>query len=830
MRTSNKQTFQKSVLCLAISLAFTTNGYVFAEKAQSKVGGIEHIEVTGSRRVSTIQEASINITALDGDVMRDQNISQLSDVARWVPGLTVQDQGGRDSSPIIVRGLNTNSSGPVSDGGTVATYVGEVPIFVDMKIIDVKRVEVLIGPQGTLYGAGTLGGAIRYIPNKPILDETSGSIYGDLFNIAHSNDVGGEVGFVFNTPLIDDTLGLRITFNYLDEPGYVDYAYTVKEGGVSLPDPHWSNSGVVEQNIKRVNDVNSEQASTARVMLRWQPNDIIDSTLSYFYQQQEIGGRSIVHANSLSSSNPLSTFVGDYDSAYRYLEPAENEDSLISLEITADLGFAELTSATGFSKSETNGQRDQSDLLIRLDYSYEEFPAFSAFTRDEGESETITQEIRLVSTNNSALSWIVGGFYNKFNTSDSSKEFTPGFDQFAVDYWGGSQLRPDSLEYIAMSETEITESAFFGELSYQVTNKLSFTFGARFYQYDVKSSSASDLPLLNTIFGDYAPDEINLVKTDDSADDDGHLLKVNVSYQFNDDILAYATVSEGFRIGGSNPVPACTDEDIASDKQALCALPHEVLYTADTTTNYELGFKSAWYANQLHFNAAIFLVEWDDAQVGGATANGQLGITSNAGRAESKGIEISTRALLSQSVIAYATYAYTQVELIDDAPHLFGVPSSEYEFLEDNPDALHEDYHNNSFDAYAGDRLPGSPEQQFSIGLTYRTEVLDDKLLDVNYGLTYQSDIYSKVGLRDYGEKISGYALSNISARISGYEWSVTLYADNMFDKYAYTSVRENAGYIINGVTNGADIQRKYGHFLITPRKIGLRFDYMFDL
>lgn len=815
------QAFKKSVLCLAVSSAFTVNGYALAQEAESKVEGIERIEVTGSRRASTVQEAPMNITALDGDVMKDQNITQLSDVARWVPGLTVQDQGGRDSSPIIVRGLNTNSSGPDSDGGTVATYVGEIPLFVDMKVIDVERVEVLIGPQGTLYGAGTLGGAIRYLPNKPILDETSGSIYGDVFNIAHSDDTGGEAGFVFNTPLIDDTLGLRIAFNYLDEPGYVDYAYTVKEGGVSLPDPDWADSAAVDQNIKRVDDVNSEEATTARIMLRWQPNDIIDSTLSYFYQKQEVGGRSIVHANSLSDTNPLSTIIGDYDSAYRYLEPAENEDSLVTLEITADLGFAELTSATGFSKSETNGQRDQSDLLIRLDYSYEEFPAFSSFTREEDETDTFTQEIRIVSSNDSAVSWIIGGFYNKYEDDTISEEFTPGYSEYRIENgfsWEPNPVgvvRPDSLEYIQVTSSEITEKAIFGEVSYQATEQLSFTVGARFYEYEVKSGSAFDLPLLSTVLGDYTADEINIDLEEISADDDGNLFKFNVSYQFNDDILAYATVSEGFRIGGANGVPLCTDEDLNGGKQALCALPNEVQYTADTTTNYELGFKSTWFANQFHFNAALFLVEWNDAQVSGATANGQLPITSNAASAESKGVEISSRAMLSDSLIAYATYAYTQAELTDDAQYLFGVP---------------DDLNDTSFDAFSGDRLPGSPEQQVSIGLTYSTEILDDKLLDVNYGLTYQSDIYSKVGLRDFGEKLPGYALSNMSARVSGDEWSVTLYVDNMFDKYAYTSVRQNVGMITDGVTNGVDIQRNYGHFLLTPRKVGLRFDYMFDM
>mgnify|MGYP005989902181 CR=1 FL=1 len=375
-----------------------------------------------------------------------------------------------------------------------------------------------------------------------------------------------------------------------------------------------------------------------------------------------------------------------------------------------------------------------------------------------------------------------------------------------------------------MDEAKITESAIFGEISYQATEQLSFTVGARLYQYDVKAASAIDLPLFNTLFGYeddngvqqyYAPDEINLDLKSTDADDDGNLLKFNVSYQFSDDVLTYATISEGFRIGGTNGVAACPDNVDDLPNQVVCALPHEVIYSADTTTNYELGIKSTWFANKLHFNAALFLVEWDNAQVSGATTNGQQPITSNAGAAEAKGIEISTRAILSDNLTGYATYSYTKAELTEDAQYLFGVP---------------DDLENTSFDAFSGDRLPGSPEQQVSIGLKYSTEVLDDKLLDVNYGLTYQSDIYSKVGLRDYGEKLPGYALSNISARVSGDEWSVTLYVDNMFDKYAYTSVRHNVGIITEGVTNGVDIQRNYGHYLITPRKIGLRFDYMFDM
>ena len=139
------------------------------------------------------------------------------------------------------------------------------------------------------------------------------------------------------------------------------------------------------------------------------------------------------------------------------------------------------------------------------------------------------------------------------------------------------------------------------------------------------------------------------------------------------------------------------------------------------------------------------------------------------------------------------------------------------------------------YDGKDGDRLPGSPEQQFSLGATYSTELFDDTLLDINYGLTYQSDVYSKVGLRADGEALPGYALSNISARFSKDEWSVTLYMDNMFDKYAYSSVRRDKGDIglakypaMN--SNDASLQRNYGHYLITPRTAGVRFEYLFGL
>ena len=791
----------------ALSSAFLLPNTAFAQEQEAaKDKSLEVIEVTATRRSGSVQNAPLNITALDADIMKDQNISELADVARWVPGLTITDQGGRSGSPIIVRGLNTNSSGPSSDGGTVATYINEIPVAIDMRLVDVERVEVLIGPQGTLYGAGTLGGAIRYMLKEPELDFTSLEVFGNVSQTQESDSIGGEGGFIFNLPLIEDTLAVRASLNIYEDPGFIDYGYVVREPGVSLPDPDWTDSAAVNNNLKKVEDANGESTTTGRISVRFKPSETFEGTLNYFYQNQDSEGRSIVHYNTLSADNGLSDLIGEYESGYRYEEPREKENQLLSLELKADLGFAELVSATGISNFDADGQRDQTDLLIRLDYGYEEFPAFSSFTREIEEQDTFTQEIRLVSQNDSDINWIIGGFYNKIESDASSQEYTPGFGDFAVENFGADQSRPDQLEYYSIDRVEITESALFGEIGYQVTDKLDITVGARFYKYDVESESAVDFPLFNTLFGGAGPDDVTLNFEQNEASDNGSLFKFNAKYQFTNSVMGYATISEGFRIGGSNGLAPCPDPLPAN--QAGCGNPSEMLYDADTTTNYELGFKSTWLRSRLHFNAALFNIDWDDAQVAGATEVGQLPYLSNAGSANAKGIEISSRAILSDSFSVYSTYAYTKAELTSDAPFLFN---------SDGTDGAED-----------GDRLPGSSEHQFSMGVNYQTDVFNDKTLDINYGITAQSDVISRVGLRDNGETLPGYSLSNISAKLTADEWSATVYVDNVFNKYAVTSVRRSDADITSA--NRTDIQRNYGYFINRPLTVGIKFNYKFEI
>lgn len=820
--------FHISAVAGAVLAACSSQG-VFAQTVAVDEKQIEKVEVTATRRSGTLQEVPINISALTSDVLDQQNIEDLDGVARWVPGLTVTDQGGRNDSPIVVRGLNTNSSGPGSNGGTVATYFGDIPLFLNMRLVDVERVEVLIGPQGTLYGAGTLGGAIRYLPKKVDLEFMSGEVAGDVFSISESDALGGESRIVFNAPIVDGELAVRASLNYFNNPGFLDYNYVVKEGGVSLPDPDWSNEEEVNSNLRRVEDANGEDTLTGRIAVRWAPNDWFDSTLTYFYQKQDVEGRSITHYDALSNENPLSEVIGKYESAYRYEEPRKKEDELLSLEMSADLGFAELVSATGLSKFEAKGQRDQTDLLIRLDYSYEEFPAFSAYTEEVDEREVLTQELRLVSQTSGPLSWVVGGFYYDLESNGTSKEFVPNFDKFAIDVLGAQgEERPDALEYFSVDESDVTEKALFGEITYALTDNWDATLGLRAYEYKVISRSGLDLPLSATVYGNdgvfRAPNDIALEYKTVGAEDSGTLFKFNTSYQFSGSTMGYVTISEGFRIGGANGVAACTDVLEQQGGQVVCGLDEELAFEADTTKNYELGIKTSFFRNKLQLNTALFYVDWQDPQVSGATINGQQPIIVNAEGAESKGAEFSVRGIIGDNITTYATYAYTKAKLTADAPFLFGVFDEQGTELQD------------FYDGKDGDRLPGTAEHQFSLGITYSQEVFDDKMLNVNYGFTAQSDVYTTVGLRQDGEALPGYAVSNLNATISDEDWSVTLYIDNLFDKYAFTSTRRNVGDIGLGQfndtlePNGIELQRNYGHYVLTPRTVGLMFKYQFGM
>ncbi len=432
--------------------------------------------------------------------------------------------------------------------------------------------------------------------------------------------------------------------------------------------------------------------------------------------------------------------------------------------------------------------------------------------------------MRLVSKSSGPFSWIVGGFYKTSDVDGYSKEYTPGYSEFLVanpDFifpplppGAVPQTRPDNLEYVSKPKNNLKESAVFGEAAYQITDAWQVTLGARWYKYEFDTRLAIDTPLFNTVQG--APqDEVVLDYEPAGQDDDGVLYKFNSSYQFGDDVLAYVTVSEGYRIGNSNGVGQCS---VPLDPgQNVCAQPDELEYKSDTTTNYEIGAHTTWFDGALTVNGDVFYIDWQDPQVLSATVIGLQPITKNADSAKSQGVELSANWRATERLSARMSYSYANAELTNDAPNLITTI---------NPPGFQTTV--TLVDGQSGDRLPGAPEHQGTLFLSYLWPVAQGYMLEFDYGVTAISDVLTRTGERGFGEKLPGYAIQDVAAMLSRDQWSLTLFAKNVFDKYAETSASNTKAYVqtVSDANGDTVYVRSYRHDVLPPRMVGLRFTW----
>ncbi|MEL7445300.1 MAG: TonB-dependent receptor [Pseudomonadota bacterium] len=826
----------KSMLMGGSMLALCAGAPAFAQdnEATPEAEDDNVIIVTATRRAESVQDIPLNIAAVGAAQIEEQGLTELSDLLPFVPGINIVDRGGRQGNPIIVRGLNVDAigsgDGNNDGGGTVATYLGEIPVFVDLKLNDLERVEVLLGPQGTLYGAGTLGGAIRYIPRKPQFGETTGTFRGEVSNYSKASSLSYETGATLNIG-VTDTFAIRGSIDFTDDSGFIDYVNVVSEPGVTNPD--------TADGLQRIKDADGEQTLSGRIAARWEPTPGLDATLTYYYQNAEIEGRRVSHFRGLVPGLlDGEASVGRYENAFRVEEPNEIENDLLALEVVADLGFAELTSATGLSTFSDDGQRDQSTLLITLEYSYELFPSFTAFTREVGEEERINQEVRLVSKHGGPFSWIIGGFYNRFESAGSSSEFVPGYVPFvnqpALDF--GLTDRPDNLEYFSTSRTQLTELAAYGELSYTLFDQLTITVGGRYYDYDLKSAASVDFPLFEPLsFTPQTLDEIanNPFDPDLAQSDDGFLFKVNVAWEVNDDLLVYGTISEGYRIGASNGVGQCTEAQALSDEQISCSLElgqeyndngqivtsvrDERQYTPDQTRNYEIGFKSTLANGAATLNAALFYIDWIDPQLGAATVKANIPITVNGTGAETKGIELSGSWAPTDRLTFRGNFSYVDSQLTALTPALVRTIT---------PPGFGSAFD----DGESGDRLPGSPETQFSIFSSYEQPLSNGDGLIFNASFAWQGDVLTRTGGRGDSLTLGSYGVANASLTYDADTWSVTLFADNLFDEFAETGAigTELNNQTVTDFDGGTVYVRGFSSHILPPRQVGLRFKFDF--
>jgi iron complex outermembrane recepter protein len=765
-----------------------------------KAASANEIVVTGSRRRTTLQDAPINISAISQQTIENQRLDDIRSLANFTPGVTVADTGPASTGQIVLRGISsgdTSVSGANSNNA-VGVYLGEVPLYLDFKLIDIQRVEVLQGPQGTLYGLGTLAGAVRYIPNRPETDRFSVDLHGRGYAESHSDQFGGVGDVAINIPIMKDHVAFRTSTGYYDNAGFIDYNHLLQQPGVSDPQPgratatstgSFGTSGDYAANFRRSKDVNYEHTFTTRNQLLLEYNPNIKAYLTYAHQTTKTGGRQANGAGVLGT--------GKYEGPWRYLEPFDRKSDLFSAEVYVNLfDIAQLVSTTAFTKQRMHNTDDNTDLLLDLDYGYEAFPDFSSYANNRQEYKQFDQEVRLVSTHGGPFNWVIGGFYNRLKYQSDRHEYTPGFAEFA------GINRPDNLEYISHVSSKNVEKAVYGEGTLHITKKWQVTGGIRYFKYNADVSGGSALPLLGSGIGAYPSTTINpsRIRTGDTSKD-GVVWKANTSYKFSDNLLAYFTYSTGYRVGGVNRVVPCILPLPAG--QNLCALPNELIYGPDKTRNMEVGVRASLFDKRLQLTVDGYHVDWTGVQVPSQTVNGAIGITVNGANAVSKGFDVQGALKITPNLNLLATYSYVDAHLTEDVPGLVVSQGIRY-------------------DAFSGDRLPGSAKNSGSGQLIYSYPLGEGRKIEATWATIYHGDVYSRVGLRGNGEKIPHYITHSVSLNYVSKKFEVGLFADNLFDKYAVTAISNDVS-SYNQVRTDVT-ERYYALGVLTPRRVGIDF------
>ncbi|WP_419827206.1 TonB-dependent receptor [Sphingomonas sp.] len=788
--------------------------------------GSNEIVVTGSRRKTTLQDTPINISAVTTDTIDRQRIDDVRGLAAFTPGLTVLDTGPTGTGNIVLRGINSGDTSSAGDNtnNTVGVYLGEVPLYLDFKLIDIARVEVLEGPQGTLYGLGTLAGAVRYIPNRPTTDRFSIDVHARGYAESHSDDFGGVGDVAVNVPIVADHVAFRTATGYYHNAGFIDDNYILQQPGVSNPQPvrstdanqaSFGTPADYAANFRAKKDLNYERTFTTRNQLLLEYNPDLKLYLTYAHQTTKTDGRQANIAGVLGTDR--------YEAPFRYEEPFKRKADLYAAELNVNLfDIAQFTSTTAYTEQDNRNTDDNTDLLLDLNYGYEAFPEFSSFADNQQRYKQFNQEIRLVSTHGGPINWVLGGFYNRLRFKSNRQEHVPGFAAFA-----GIE-RPDDLEYISFVNQKNVEKAVYGEATLHVTKAWQVTGGIRYYKYDVVATGGSDLPLLTTrvpypldpdFTSNFAP---NRVRTGTTGSD-GVVWKANTSFKFSENLLAYGTYSTGYRVGGVNRVPGCTDDQlatIAAGGQALCALPDELSFGPDKTRNAEIGVRAALFQKRVQLTLAGFHVNWSGIQVPSTTINGAIGITKNGNKAVSQGLEFTGTVKITPQLVVQGTYSYVDAHLTQRAPALVVVQDP-------GPG-----YDSNLFDGEPGDRLPGSTKNSGSIQATYTHPLGEGRAIEANWATTYTGSVYSRVGLRGFGTRIPSYVTHRASLTYRTDAFDVGVFADNILDKYAITSIGNDRSSLnrvrdaFGSVAGEGVVERYYAQTVLTPRRVGVELRY----
>ncbi len=772
----------------ALAIAMMAPGVAFAQQQS------EEIIVTATKREQSIQDVPFSVNAQTQEDIQRSGAGNLEDLSRNVAGMAIQNLGPGQSQ-VSLRGVSAGQIVRDQPGvkEQVGVYLDESVISLslftpDLDLFDLNRVETLRGPQGTLFGSGSVGGTIRYITNQPKLDTFAGSIEGNVNTVAE-DDIGGHLKGMINVPVTDQA-ALRVVGYYTEYAGFIDAVGPA--GG---------------------DNVNDGERMGARASLRLEATPNLTITPRLIYQKVEVNGFNReevfnVFANPFMAP-PMA--LGDNQQFLRLREEFKDETLIGDLVVEFDMGDMALTSVSSYTSRNILVGRDASSLTgsVSIDLGFPllgiELPSN---LRDNTDLNQFTQEVRLASTNDSPFQWLIGAFYSDVERNYSQRLPTPGYDLYTDLVLGAGTsaavangFGPDS-PYNADLPYDYQQWAIFGEASYDITDRLTVTAGARWYDFEEERRFTSGGLFSN---GD---DQL------DSTASDGISPRVLLRYEANADLALNAQVSKGFRLGGANDplnIPLCS----AGDAINFGGFP---TYEDENLWNYEIGGK---YDNGVvAFNAAIYHTDIEDLQVTADAGSCSSRVVFNAD-AHTTGLEAELSARVFQGLELSLAGSWVEAEfdetrLASGGGVLAGIRE--------------------------GNRLPSVPEYQIAATAAYYVPVnfmgpstewfAAASVQHVGSRYTQPSDQENNprtfVSGLPYGGatgadavtldlELDPYTIVNFNTGIENDDWALIFYVNNITDEQTYLSFdRERGG------------RARLAYHVNQPRTIGITVRHNF--
>ncbi len=790
-RVTGSRNVRTKLLTAGCALALMAPaGAALAQDGQDATN-LDEIIVTGTKRDSTIQDVPFSINAQTQEDIQRSGAVTLEDLSRNVAGLSIQNLGPGQSQ-VSVRGVSAGQVVRDQPGvkEQVGVYLDESVISLslftpDLDLFDLNRVETLRGPQGTLFGSGSVGGTVRYITNQPTL---GGPIEGTVelnLNGVDGDDFGGHAKGAINIPL-SDTVALRAVGYYTDYAGFID---SRREGGV------------VRDNV------NGGSRRGGRLALLFQPSDTVSITPRVVYQKIETNGFNRQESFNLFA-NPFTTTRAPVtlDEREQFLlldEGFEDETFLADLTASFDLGAIELTSVTSYIDRDILVSRDASALTgsVSVDLG---FPAAAVLLpsnlQDTTQLEQFSQEVRIASTSDGPFQWLAGVFYSQVDRVYQQVLPTPGYDAATDARLGAGTsasvrngFGPNS-PYNALLPYDIEQTAVFGEASYDF-GQLTVTAGGRFYDFSETRSFTSGGLFAN---GD---------RRTDTTESDGFTPRILVSYEASDNVTFNAQAAQGFRLGGVNDplnIPLCSPADAA-------IFGGFQTYDDETLWNYEAGVKSRF--GNVTLNSAVFYTDIENLQTTLDAGSCSSRVVFNVESAHTAGIELEVSTLLTDNLEVGFAGSFVEAEFDSTVRDGTGAVIG----------GIRE-----------GNRLPSVPELQLSLNATYSFTMLGGLPSYINASFQHVGSRYTQASDQENNPRsfVSGlafggatgtratvvdlelpsYELFNISGGLefdNGIE--AIVYINNVLDENPLLSFdRERGG------------RARLGYTVGTPRTVGL--------